>query len=362
MKKSKKNANFNWGGCLLAAIFLPFLACCGLLFIVIDVSFNTTKDFGFHAPAWSPDGSRIAYTAGLAKTGNIWVAKADGSDPVNITADVNFICSQPDWSPDGSRIVFNLISGNPLQADIWVMNADGSNKRNLTPNSSYEELTPVWSPDGTKIAYLSNASGNLDVWVMDVDGNNRRNLTAANPLTDSYPSWILGTQTIIYGADEQRGDKMVPVIRQINADGSGGRILLEPTGGGDQPQMNIHGRIAYVNLLSGNPDIWVTNPTQNLTEQSPFYEIEPAWSPDGQTLAFRSDEEGEPRIYLMDADGQNKRALRQPPQPRSFGQRFLIGASVLLLALGAAGVVLYRTHSPTKRYTTQLKSDIVDFE
>ena len=86
-------------------------------------------------PAWSPDGSKIAfiktsYYQQGSNWGVIWVMNADGSNKIKLTDDTEKLNS-PAWSPDGTKIVF----GGPVnKSDIWVMNADGSNKINLTGN------------------------------------------------------------------------------------------------------------------------------------------------------------------------------------------------------------------------------------
>ena len=80
---------------------------------------------------------------------------ADGSGPTRLTnnaaADV-----EPAWSPDGSRIAFaSTRDGN---FEIYVMNADGSNQTRLTNNAAADDQ-PAWSPDGTRIAFKSNRDG-----------------------------------------------------------------------------------------------------------------------------------------------------------------------------------------------------------
>ncbi len=72
----------------------------------------------------------------------VYVMNADGSSPVRLTNDpaTDF---GPAWSPDGSRIAFSTFRDGNFE--IYVMNADGSNPINLT-NDPAEDLTPAWSP------------------------------------------------------------------------------------------------------------------------------------------------------------------------------------------------------------------------
>ena len=124
---------------------------------------NMTDDVN---PAWSPDGTHIAFQAYRDGNAEIYVMHSDGLGQINLTNNADYD-GQPAWSPDGSRIAF--ISGY----DLWVMNADGSNPLKLS--QQYHCENPVWSPDGSKIAY--NADDDLDnlceLWVMNADGSNQ---------------------------------------------------------------------------------------------------------------------------------------------------------------------------------------------
>ena len=138
-------------------------------------------------PAWSPDGSRIAFHS--LRDGNleVYTVDPDGSNPVNLTNDPA-ADSRPAWSPDGASIAFSS-RRNGGDIDIFTMNADGSAPVDITRNEAYADYWPAWSPDGTRIAFASNRDGDFDIYVMDADGSNPVNLTRTN--TDAiYPAWI----------------------------------------------------------------------------------------------------------------------------------------------------------------------------
>jgi len=115
----------------------------------------------------------------------VFVMNADGSNPVDIS-NAKGKESHPAWSPDGTKIAYS--SNSAAGQHIWVMNANGSGQTDLTPTATATETWPSWSPDGTQIAFESNGSGNDDVWVMNASGSGQIDITN-NPASDDAPDW-----------------------------------------------------------------------------------------------------------------------------------------------------------------------------
>ena len=176
------------------------------------------------APAWSPDGTRIAFQRGSPGSGSaeIWVMNADGSGATGLTNNTDDI--RPRWSRDGTKIVFQ--SNRDGNAEVYVMDADGSNPVNLTNNAG-EEFAPDWSPDGTKIVFHASRNGSLDLFVMDSDGTNEVQLTN-DPVNDYwYARWSPDGSKIAFTTNRD-GNAEVYVM---NADGTGGMTRLTVTAG-----------------------------------------------------------------------------------------------------------------------------------
>jgi len=139
-------------------------------------------------PAWSPNGE-IAYAQPVWDTSRtilnwvILVRYADGA-PRNVT-NTPESDDGPAWSPDGTKIAFR--STRSGVSDLYVMNADGSGVTQLTSDSATEGR-PAWSPEGTKIAFASTRDGNWEIYVMNVDGSGVTRITD-NPASDTWPSW-----------------------------------------------------------------------------------------------------------------------------------------------------------------------------
>jgi Tol biopolymer transport system component len=181
---------------------------------------NLTNTEGFDAqPAWSPDGTRIVFASGRngdsefpPANEDIYLMNADGSGLVRLTEN-QIPDSDPAWSPDGTQIAF--VSRLEVGYQIFIMNADGSSSRNFT-NDTFDNLNPAWSPDGTQIAFASDREPNdpihsTEIFVINVDGSGLTRLTS-NTTFDDTPVWSPDGTKIAFNCDAE--------ICVMKADGS----------------------------------------------------------------------------------------------------------------------------------------------
>jgi Tol biopolymer transport system component len=170
------------------------------------------------SPAWSPDGTRIAFASSPTSehihedTSGIYVMGADGSALTRVTTDPgDGIVGGFSWSPDGSRIAFARVADGGLtyrspegsNYDIYVVNADGTSLANLTDNPA-ADLLADWSPDGNRIAFESNRSGDFEIYVMSADGSNQDRVTN-DPAEDGNASWSPDGTRIAFDSDRDGG-------------------------------------------------------------------------------------------------------------------------------------------------------------
>ena len=190
------------------------------------------------SPAWSPDGEKVLF---LSDEDNpcdycfhVYVVNADGSGERRLTHDATPGAPTPStvqsnyapaWSPDGRRIAFVRTTGFPQHlGDVWVMNADGRAPRKLTRGvwgaGRYGAL--AWSPDGRKLAFTSDRDGNAEVYSINANGSALRRLTIS-PEFDGDGAWSPDGRRIVFVSNRD-GDSDVYVM---NADGSGQRRLAK---------------------------------------------------------------------------------------------------------------------------------------
>jgi hypothetical protein len=132
------------------------------------------------------------------RTGNpdVWLLDEQGRER-RLTFDASPDL-MPAWSPDGTRIAFESFrDGN---GEIYVMDADGSNLINLTGNPA-DDRAPSWSPDGERIAFESERDGATDIYTMKADGTGQTRVTFGPGLSFA-PQWEWGGSGIVFSRIE----------------------------------------------------------------------------------------------------------------------------------------------------------------
>lgn len=125
----------------------------------VPVVSSSLTDFG---PAFSPDGRRIAFESGRSgDVEEIWLANADGSDPVQLTHGPGRWQGSPSWSPDGRRIAFDSRGADGF-SDVWTINVDGGGLRRIT-SGALNEVFPTWSADGRWIYFQEEHPDGSDI-------------------------------------------------------------------------------------------------------------------------------------------------------------------------------------------------------
>jgi TolB protein len=177
------------------------------------------------APAFSPDGRKIAISIAREGNADIYVVPSTGGFPQRLTTTPG-IDTAPSYSPDGRSIAFESDRGGRQQ--IYVMNADGSGQRRVT-FSAGSHGSPAWSPKGDLIAFSLWNGGMLNIGIVAPDGSGEKTVT--NGWQDERASWAPDGEFIVFQRTQQGSGLAWPYT--VSLSGGEPKRLAIPQPGSD---------------------------------------------------------------------------------------------------------------------------------
>jgi len=217
------------------------------------------------AGAVSPDGSTLV----IALQGSLWTLPAEGGEATPIT-DLDAEATAPAWSPNGDRIAYQAFSDHHYQ--IWTVAPDGTDPRPVT-EGPFDHREPAWSPDGTRIAFSSDRAleGSYDIWTLHLETGETHRITAAG-LNQHSPAWTPDGERLAWVEG--------PAIRALDGTGREEEIARLAAGSAGPPSWSPDGsRLVYQDnarqlVLDG----------ERITSGEDVFPFPVSWFPDGRFL------------------------------------------------------------------------------
>lgn len=271
---------------------------------------------------WTPDGRLLFYAGGMGtypRTPELFTVAAEGGMPEKMPVPYGAAGAV---SPDGQWLAYTLHTRDNqtwkryrggMATDIWLFHLATHEARKITDWEG-TDTQPMWN--GTDIVYLSDAgpSHRLNLWRFDTTSGEREPLTEFSDFDVKWPSIGPGTEgggevVFEHGGKLQRLDLATQQVTTVDVRIPGARANLRPQRV-DATELATHASpspSAQRVLLEARGDLWTVpakhGSPRNLTRTSGVAERDPAWSPDGEWIAYFSDASGEYELYVTAADG-----------------------------------------------------------
>lgn len=266
---------------------------------------------------WSPDGNTIAFISNISGRNNIWLVPANGGWPKQLT-----ISDQQQayltWSGDGKWIAFMSDYDGDEQWDIFLVSPLNGEVINLTNSPDASEELPSWSPDSKKIVYKvrEKDASSYEIYVMDIYSHKVQKLTSKTPdeFYNEKPVWSL--------------DGLYVAYTQFSADGSTSNIFTTEVATGKTLNLTSSMESKLYSVKTWSPDgqkLLITSDAANGYENIAIFDIASkkiewltqnksnseagSFSPDGKTITWVSNINGNKEIFFYDVNKKERHIL-----------------------------------------------------
>jgi Tol biopolymer transport system component len=252
---------------------------------------------GICSPVPSPDGRLIAFSA----LGDLWLRHADGKAEQLTSGPEDD--ADPAWSPDGSRLAY--VSNRSGDYQVWALDLAGRARRQVT-TAAGDAMTPIWQPSGKNIVFVRNSWWQQTLCVVPASGGDQRTIIPAGAARITPLGWFSEDQSLVIEqlASDPRTQMMRSTIHRVRLDGSAVSWTMGLQDQVDFAALSTLGdTLAYVS----NGELWIQDlasekgSEQRLIQGPAFF---PAWSPDRALLFVSSG-----KLMRVDARTGEQRAL-----------------------------------------------------
>jgi TolB protein len=249
--------------------------------------------------------SRIAYITKLGKRYALQVADADGYNPQTVVSSNEPIIS-PAWSPDGTKLAY--VSFEKKKPIVFVQSLT-SGSREMVANYKGNNSAPAWSPDGSKLAIVLTYGANSQIYTIDANGGGLKQITKSNAI-DTEPAFSHDGNWIYFSSD--RGGR--PQIYKIPAGGGDASRVTFEGAYNVSPRFSPDGKsLVYIRNDGGKFKVALQDlangQVQLLSEGS--QDESPSFAPNGRVILYATKVGGRGSLAAVSSDGKVRQRLSE---------------------------------------------------
>lgn len=249
--------------------------------------------------------SRIAYINKIGKRYTLQVSDADGYNAQNVVSSNEPIIS-PAWSPDGTKMAY--VSFEKKKPIVYVQSLT-TGDRKILANYKGNNSAPAWSPDGSKLAIVLTYGANSQIYTISADGGDLRQVTKSNAI-DTEPAFSPDGKFIYFTSD--RGGR--PQIYKVSAGGGDATRVTFEGAYNVSPRFSPDGRyLAYIRNDGGKFRVALQDLSNGQVQllSDGAQDESPSFSPNGRVILYATKVRGRGSLAAVSSDGRVRQRLSE---------------------------------------------------
>jgi TolB protein len=247
--------------------------------------------------------TRIAYVNEnrAAHDYRLEVADADG-EGIHVAVRSNEPIISPAWSPDGTKVAY--VSFEKRKPIIYVQDLV-TGARRVVSNQKGSNSAPTWSPDGSKLAIALSKDGHYQVYIVNADGSGLRRLSTSNGI-DTEPQFSADGQSIYFTSDRSGG----PQIYKMSVTGGNAARVTFNGNYNISPRVSPDGKtLAWISQRDGGFSLYAMDLASGQEQRLADGATEPSFSPNGKYIMYAIKGGGRASLAVVSVDGRVKQRL-----------------------------------------------------